>query len=157
MEGSLGRCRKITKEDAETLFEALIRSGWMYQDEIRATNLCKPVNYKSVKKKKKKKWSHHVLKAISINRSEELRERYRNGMRLFAAEYLVFLDESIFIEKTGWRGTTPTLLLAMSLDITQKSREVIPRQLYLHTRLMVISLAQDSNKVTTIERSFDTS
>jgi transposase len=52
---------------------------------------------------KKNKWPRKELQRISLGRSEELREAYRNDMRRFVADDLVFLDESIFNEKTGWR------------------------------------------------------
>jgi hypothetical protein len=39
----------------------------------------------------------------SLSRSEELREAYIEEMKKYAAEDLVFLDEAIFNEKTGWR------------------------------------------------------
>ncbi len=49
----------------------------------------------------KHRWSKKELRRISLNRSEELRQRYRDEMSQFAAEDLIFLDESIFNEKTG--------------------------------------------------------
>jgi transposase len=48
-------------------------------------------------------WSRRTMLPFCIARNEQLRESYRNGMRRFAADDLVFLDESIFNEKTGWR------------------------------------------------------
>jgi len=41
--------------------------------------------------------------AFSSSRNKELRELYRSNIRRFSADDLVFLDESIFNEKTGWR------------------------------------------------------
>ena len=43
------------------------------------------------------------LQRISLEWSEELHRAWKMKMRQFAAEDLVFLDESIFNEKTGWR------------------------------------------------------
>ena len=40
---------------------------------------------------------------ISLGRSDELRRGWKEEMRQLAAEDLVFLDGSIFNEKTGWR------------------------------------------------------
>ena len=59
---------------------------------------------------KRRKWSRKQLKRISLNRSEVLRRGYLDDIRQFVAEDLVFLDESIFNEKTGWRyhGYAPT-------------------------------------------------
>ena len=36
-------------------------------------------------------------------RSESLHQTYQDDMRCFAADDMIFLDESIFNEKTGWR------------------------------------------------------
>jgi transposase len=49
------------------------------------------------------KWSRKSLKRISLKRNEHLRRLYLDNIRHYAAEDLVFLDESIFNEKTGWR------------------------------------------------------
>ena len=38
-----------------------------------------------------------------MDRSETLRRAYLDDIRRFVAEDLIFLDESIFNEKTGWR------------------------------------------------------
>lgn len=52
---------------------------------------------------KRQKWTRKELRRISLNRSGDLRRLYIDDIRHFAAEDLVFLDESIFNEKTGWR------------------------------------------------------
>lgn len=38
-----------------------------------------------------------------MDRSETLRRAYLDDIRRFVAEDLIFLDESIFNEETGWR------------------------------------------------------
>src|SRR5689334_3185349 len=48
-------------------------------------------------------WTRRALRPFSIGRNDDLREAYRRSMRRFTQEDLVFLDESIFNEKTGWR------------------------------------------------------
>ena len=79
----------------------------MYQDEIRHWLLVErgvKVSQSTISNfLENRGWSRQTLRPFSINRSEELRDRYRRLMRDFAADDLVFLDESIFNEKTGWR------------------------------------------------------
>ena len=48
----------------------------------------------------RRKWTWKELQWISL---KQLRRAWREEMAVFAAEDLVFLDESIFNEKTGWR------------------------------------------------------
>jgi hypothetical protein len=52
---------------------------------------------------KRNGWTRKEIRRISCQRSEELRQLYRDEMAQFIADDLVFLDESIFNEKTGWR------------------------------------------------------
>ncbi|KAF9730160.1 hypothetical protein PMIN01_12093 [Paraphaeosphaeria minitans] len=52
---------------------------------------------------KREGWGRKTLRPYAIDRNEELRGYYRDSMRRYAAEDVVFLDESIFNEKTGWR------------------------------------------------------
>ena len=54
-------------------------------------------------------WTWKTLKCISRNHSEALWRSYLDDIHQFLVEDLVFLDESIFNEKTGWRhfGYTP--------------------------------------------------
>ena len=103
----LGRPLKIREEDAEALFGELVRSGWMYNDEIvhwLCTERGITVNRSTISRfLKQQGWSRRSLRPFSLNRNEELREGYRRTMARFAAEDLVFLDEVIFNEKTGWR------------------------------------------------------
>jgi len=51
---------------------------------------------------KRRKWTQKELCWISLGHSDELRQQWKEEMWQFAAEDLVFLDESIFNEKTGW-------------------------------------------------------
>jgi DDE superfamily endonuclease len=43
------------------------------------------------------------MRRISMDRSETLHRAYLDDIRQFVTEDLIFLDESIFNEKTGWR------------------------------------------------------
>lgn len=52
---------------------------------------------------KRRKWNQKALRQISMTRSEELREAFQRDMSQFEDRNLIFLDESIFNEKTGWR------------------------------------------------------
>ena len=103
----LGLPSKCTEADKNALFEWLLREGWRHQDEMvywlwheRGVYVSQSTISRLLKKKK---WTRKELRRISLGRSEELREAYRNDMRRFVADDLVFLDESIFNEKTGWR------------------------------------------------------
>ena len=104
---TLGRPRTLTSADEEALFEMLVSEGWRMLDEIRFWLWCE----RNVKTRlstisrtlKRKEWNKKKLYLIGRGRSEELREAWRLDMRRFTAEDLVFLDESIFNEKTGWR------------------------------------------------------
>ena len=44
-----------------------------------------------------------AIRLLSLNRSEDLREAYKEEMRKFTADELVFIDESLFNDRTGWR------------------------------------------------------
>ena len=103
----LGRPPAIAGDDKDALFQALIRSGWMYQDEMvhwlaveRGVTILRPQMSRFLCREG---WSRQTLRVFSIDRNEELRAAYRNHMRGFAAEEIIFIDESIFNEKTGWR------------------------------------------------------
>ena len=52
---------------------------------------------------KRQRWSKKEVRRISLTQSREARRRYRGEISRFPADDLVFLDESIFNEKTGWR------------------------------------------------------
>lgn len=52
---------------------------------------------------KRENWSKQSVRLISVNRSEDLLDDYRRTMMDYTADQLVFLDESIFNERTGWR------------------------------------------------------
>ncbi|KAF2177744.1 hypothetical protein K469DRAFT_602077, partial [Zopfia rhizophila CBS 207.26] len=48
---------------------------------------------------KKRGWTLYTLRFFSFNRNEKLREAYRH----YVTNDIVFLNESLFNKKTGWR------------------------------------------------------
>ena len=71
-------------------------TGYGMREELISTGL------QSVRRLfKRRKWSRKQLKRTSLDRSEVLRCGYLDICQ-FAAEDLVFLNESIFYEKTDW-------------------------------------------------------
>jgi len=134
-----GPPRKLSVADKKALFEALLQRGWMYLDEMQEFLLeerCVDVTIGRISQVlKAHNWTRKSLKLSSSDRSKELRESYKYDMQAFAADDLVFIDESIFNEKTGWRqkayapigsearyqtnigrGNTWSVLPAMTLD-----------------------------------------
>lgn len=135
----LGRARLLSEADEDALFEYLLAQGWRQQDELiwwlvqeRGILLSQPTISRTLKRRK---WSQKELRRISLNRSETLRRAYIEDISRFPAEDLVFIDESIFNEKTGWRhhgyapigdearysadlrrGSTWSICAAMTLD-----------------------------------------
>jgi hypothetical protein len=103
----LGRPQKLTASDEEAVFELLLTEGWHCQDEIVFWLWCERgmlVNKSTISQMlKRQKWTWKKLQQISLDRSEDLRQGWREEMRQYVAEDLVFFDESIFNEKTGWR------------------------------------------------------
>jgi transposase len=103
----LGRARKLSSADEEALLHYLLREGWQQQQEMvwwlyHERDVL--VNCSTVSRMLKRRgWSRKELRRISQARSKDLRQSYLDDIRQFAAEDLVFIDESIFNEKTGWR------------------------------------------------------
>jgi transposase len=103
----LGRPHKLSIADEEALFKVLQTHGWMYLDEMqmylveeRNVN----ITVSSISRLLKKNgWTKKKLYLASINRNEELREQYKHRMAAYHQDDLIFIDESIFNEKTGWR------------------------------------------------------
>jgi transposase len=103
----LGRPRKLTIADEEAVLELLKTEGWRQQDEIVFWIYCERgvlVSRQTVSRiLKRRNWTRKELRRIALGQNEELRQAWRDEMRMFSAEDIVFLDESIFNEKTGWR------------------------------------------------------
>lgn len=103
----LGRARKLSNGDEEALFEYLLSQGWRQQDELvwwlyneRGVH----INQSTLSRIfRRRGWTRKELQRISLNRSDELRRAYIDDIRQFGAQDLIFIDESIFNEKTGWR------------------------------------------------------
>ncbi|KAK9237063.1 DDE superfamily endonuclease-domain-containing protein [Lipomyces kononenkoae] len=135
----LGRARKLSQDDENALFEYLRSQGWRQQAELvwwllqeRGVLVSQPTLSRVLKRRN---WTRKELRRISLNRSDALRQAYLDDVRRFAADDLVFIDESIFNEKTGWRhhgyapigdearypadlrrGDTGSICAAMTLD-----------------------------------------
>lgn len=103
----LGRDEVLDESDKQALFEELLFHGWMYQEEIKywlLTKRGKTIDRSNISRLiKREGWSKKKMQLMNIRRDDDLREAYRNSLRRFTAEDLVFLDESLFNEKTGWR------------------------------------------------------
>ena len=135
----LGRPRKLTPADEDAVWDLLLEEGWQSLSEVAFWLLCERgalVSRSTVcRMLKRRKMTRKELRRVSFARSEELRRLWREDLRRFVAEDLVFLDESIFNEKTGWRyraygpigqsirypanvqrGRTWSILAAMTVD-----------------------------------------
>ena len=101
----LGRPRKLTATNEEAVLDLLLREGWLYQDEIVFWLWCERevLVHRStvVWALKRRKRTQRELRRISLARSNDLRRQWREEMYRYVAQDLVFLDESIFNEKTG--------------------------------------------------------
>lgn len=100
-----GRPSNITEADGDALLDYMLDAGWLYHDEIVVwLNVERGVvtTVSSTKRLLKSRgWSRATIQRIGFGQSEELREAWRGDMRNYVAEDIVFLDESIFNEKTG--------------------------------------------------------
>ena len=103
----LGRPKKLTLGDEKALLEHLMGSGWLSQYEMQTWLFleCNVIISQSAISRaiKRNGWMHKKLKLTARGRSEALRDAWRTEMRQYTADQLVFLDESIFKEQTGWR------------------------------------------------------
>ena len=52
---------------------------------------------------RQRRWSRKIAQRIGINRNNELRAQWHADLLRVTAEQLVFIDESMFNESTGWR------------------------------------------------------
>jgi transposase len=135
----IGRPRKLTVADKNALYDHLVENGWSYLDEMKEFLLEErgvDVSLATISELlSSNNWTRKQLKLVARDRSELMRTEYLYEMRAFQAEDLIFLDESIFNEKTGWRkkayapignearyqtdinrGRTWSILPAMSID-----------------------------------------
>jgi len=98
--------QKLSKADEIALFEYLMAEGWRQQDEMvywlwheRGALVSRSTVSRVLKYNK---WTWKEIRRISMDRSENLRQAYLDDRHRFVAEDLIFLDESVFNEKTGW-------------------------------------------------------
>jgi transposase len=134
-----GRPYTLSEEDEIALMEQLKFSGWMYQDEMvdwlleeRGVIVSQATVSNIIRRNH---WSRQTISLISNRRDEELRKAYLEDMLSYPAEDLIFIDESLFNKKTGWRskayapigsparyvadidrGTTYSILPAIDID-----------------------------------------
>lgn len=73
-------------------------------------------------------WSERKLRSFSIRRNKDLRQGYRVQMARYTQEELMFLDESIFNEKSGWRHKILLLRPRRSWKWQTQARLAITRQ-----------------------------
>ena len=122
----MSRIPRLSPADTKALLERLLREGWMSQHEmacwleyergIQVTcgrgGSCDPIarppsptsSQSTISRLlKRQRWSKKEVRRISLTQSREARQRNREEISRFPDEDLVFLDESIFNEKTGWR------------------------------------------------------
>jgi hypothetical protein len=103
----MGRPNKLSLLDERALLDELRSTGWMYQDEmIQWLALERGVTVMQGTISillKRNKWSSKSLYLLSSRRDEALRQAYIEDMANYAADDLIFIDESLFNEKTGWR------------------------------------------------------
>ena len=102
------RRRAVTAEDEKKLLDWLLNEPWHCQDEMRqwlfnerGVICSQPTISRLIKRNN---WSRKMLERVSASRNEELRQQYRELMLDIDSSRLIFLDESIFNEKTGWRS-----------------------------------------------------
>jgi transposase len=100
--------------------------------EERGAAISQPMISKMLKRNK---WTRKSIKLMSNNQNKELRYSYLEDISIYSADQLVFIDESLFNEKTGWRtrgyapigsplrylaninrGQTYSILLALTID-----------------------------------------
>lgn len=104
----LGRPFALTAADEDALFLELLHRGWMYQDEM-AFFLHEERGIKVVQQTisniiARRGWSWKKVHRESVTKSDELRDLWKQEMSQYSDDTLIFIDESIFNEKTGWRS-----------------------------------------------------
>jgi transposase len=159
----MGRPHCISEDDEKALLECLLQEGWMYQDEMiywlhmeRGVTVSQPTISRIIKNN----WSRKRLEVLSDKRSSSARAIYLQEMCRYHAEDMIFLDESIFDQKTGWRrkgyapmgepartttdarrGKTWSMLAALSIDGYVPCSSV--REGYFHREDLIRWLDED--------------
>jgi hypothetical protein len=105
----IGCPRKITRADEKRLFDFLVRNPTVNQEEMTwfLWEECGiQVNQSTVSRVLKRlMWLRKKARRIARKINDELRRAYMVDMAGILAEQMVFLDESMFNETTGWRLT----------------------------------------------------
>ena len=152
----LGQPSRIELDDGGALFEHLVWCGWLYQDEIRHWLFMERGIYCSqstmARYLKEHNWTSGPYDLSTSIVMMTLRESYCRSLRRLAADDLVFLDESIFEEKFGWRHKAYTPIgdpgrCTQDIDATTSTRYC---QLIL---FITISLSLASKQAASILRS----
>lgn len=106
---TLGAPKKLTKTDEDCLLRFLDRYPSSNQEEMAWffwEERGKQVNQSTVSRVlKRRKWSKKKAERVPLARAPDLRRGYLSEMSGILAEEMVFLDESMFNQTTGWRGT----------------------------------------------------
>ena len=102
-----GRRYCLTVADEKAILDKLQKSCWMYLDELAEWLRLErdvDVSISTVSRLlKRNNWTRKTLQIGSNQQNSVLRQDYFLEMRNYAADQLIFIDESIFNEKTGWR------------------------------------------------------
>jgi transposase len=100
-----GRPRKLAQADENRVFDWLLEEGWRNQDEIvewlDVEHSAKVYQSTVSRMLKWHKWTRKAVKCQSNRASHELRSLSLEDLAQYEPDDLVFLDESIFNEKTG--------------------------------------------------------
>jgi hypothetical protein len=92
-----------------------------------------------------------MLHYISIEHSKELCQTYHNKIRYFVANNLIFLDKSIFNEKTGWRHQAYTSIDSKTryeADLRRRRTWSIYATISLNNWLPYTEIQEDYYKLT---------
>ena len=100
----IGWSFKLTKADKDALLQWLLCESWRQQEKIvywLSYEQDVLIHWSTVSQLlKKNKWTWKQLQHISLNHSKSLHQAYHDDMHQFTADDLIFLDKSIFNEKT---------------------------------------------------------
>ena len=102
-----GRPYSLTIANETALLGKILLSCWLHLDELviwlqieRGVKVSEATVCRTLKRNG---WTRKKLEISSNKRRDVLRQDYLVAMQEYPAERLVFIDESIFNEKTGWR------------------------------------------------------
>lgn len=103
-----GRPRRLHKAARDSLIEYLQQHPWSYQDELSmfleeewSLTVSQPTISRLLKEHR---ISQKKGQRVGHTQSRQLRVAWQASMLDFTAEQLIFVDESIFKQQTGWRS-----------------------------------------------------